>query len=456
MKYLSVAIILFALVVASPSTSPGSSSDNVQHPRGFAQVVKRAAPAVVNIFATRLVSTSVSPFANDPFFRDFFRDFDQIRPRIQNSLGSGVILGADGFAVTNYHVVGEASQIRVVLNDRREFDAEVVMGDEEFDLAVLKLADASDLPVLELRDSDEVEIGELVLAIGNPLGVGQTVSSGIVSGVMPGRTHGYFIQTDAPIYAGNSGGALIDVDGRLVGINTALQIHSDGLRGIGFAIPANLVNEFVDQARKGKNRFMRPWAGIAVQEMDQSLADAMDIERPDGVLVIDLHPASPFKAAGLKAGDIIVGFNGEQIAAGAELLFRISAEGIGEEVEIDYVRKARAHTRTVAMIPPPEIPARNEMLVRGNGPLSRLRISNINPAVIMEYGLGVEANGVLVVEAQGALARFGLRAGDVLLSINGEAVHDVHDVERLLNRDSRNWLIEFRREGRVLAIRLRV
>ncbi len=454
MKNLAAAIILLALAVVTSSAHP-ENAENRLYPRDFAQVVKRTAPAVVNIFAKRLVSTQVSPFANDPFFRNFFRGFGQLRPRIENSLGSGVILGKDGYVVTNYHVVGQASQIRVVMNDRREFDAEIVLGDSDFDLAVLKLSDAADLPVLEVRDFDEVETGELVLAIGNPFGIGQTVSSGIVSGIMAGRRHGFFIQTDAPIYVGNSGGALIDADGRLVGINTSLQMHSDGLRGIGFAIPAKLVSEFVDQARRGESRFRRPWAGITVQEMDQSLADAMDIERLDGILVTNLHPKSPFKAAGLEAGDIIVSFNSERVSAGAELLFRISAEGVGESAAIEFLRQGKSYARRVSMMLPPEIPERNEMLVSGKGPLSGLKISNVNPAVIMEYALAAETSGVLVVEVGGMLGRLGLKAGDLLVRINGERVEDVLEVKSIASRHARNWLIEIQREGRTLAIRLR-
>ncbi|MBT31166.1 MAG: serine protease, partial [Thalassobius sp.] len=213
---------------------------------GFAPLVKQAAPAVVNIYAKRIVAERSSPFQNDPFFRQFFGNLGQPRQRVQNSLGSGVILSGDGIVVTNYHVVGEATEIRVVLTDRREFDAQVMLSDQESDLAVLQLEGAEDMPHLTLRDSDRVEVGELVLAIGNPFGVGQTVSSGIVSGLARsgaavGSARGYFLQTDAAINPGNSGGALIDVNGRLIGVNTRILTRSGGSNGIGFAIPANLV-----------------------------------------------------------------------------------------------------------------------------------------------------------------------------------------------------------------------
>ena len=194
---------------------------------GFAPLVKKAAPAVVNIYAKIVTQGSASPFRGDPFFEEFFRGFGQPRPRVQNSLGSGVILSDDGIVVSNYHVVGQATDIRVVLADRREFTARVLLGDKESDLAILQLEGAEGLPSLALRDSDRVEVGELVLAIGNPFGVGQTVSSGIVSGLArsgtaTGNARGYFLQTDAPINPGNSGGALIDVNGDLIGINTSI------------------------------------------------------------------------------------------------------------------------------------------------------------------------------------------------------------------------------------------
>ncbi|MEO0360680.1 MAG: trypsin-like peptidase domain-containing protein, partial [Pseudomonadota bacterium] len=215
----------------------------------FAPVVKRAAPAVVNVF-TRKVTQRRNPFAGDPFFERFFREFGGLGTgrRMQNSLGSGVILTDDGYVVTNDHVVTGADEVRVVLADKREFEAEIVFTDRQADIAILKLDEASDLPTLEFRASDELEVGDLVLAIGNPFGVGQTVTSGIVSALARtggrnrrGALGGYFIQTDAAVNPGNSGGALVDMSGRLVGVNTAILSRSGGSNGIGFAIPADLV-----------------------------------------------------------------------------------------------------------------------------------------------------------------------------------------------------------------------
>src|SRR6056297_1121680 len=295
-----VLVSLLAVSVQAETRVPQSQSEISL---GFAPLVRQAAPAVANIYAKRVVQTRSSPFQGDPFFEDMFRDFGKVQPRVQNSLGSGVILSADGYVVSNYHVVGEATDIRVVLNDRREFAAQVVFADEQSDLALLQLEDATNMPHLDLRDSDTVEVGELVLAIGNPFGVGQTVSSGIVSGLARsggamGTARGYFIQTDAPINPGNSGGALIDVNGALVGVNTRIVSRSGGSNGIGFAIPSNLVAQFMQQALAGATQFQRPWAGMAGQPVDADLAEGLGLGLPRGMVITGLHPQSPFAARG--------------------------------------------------------------------------------------------------------------------------------------------------------------
>ncbi|MDG2403775.1 MAG: trypsin-like peptidase domain-containing protein, partial [Paracoccaceae bacterium] len=273
------------LVFGSFGSSPLSAETRVPQNLGeiqlsFVPLVRQAAPAVVNIYARRVVPERQNPFGANPFFHNFFKDFSQLRPRVQNSLGSGVILSGDGIVVSNYHVVGQATDIRVVLQDRREFAASVLLADEESDLAILQLQGARSMPHLSLRSSDSVEVGELVLAIGNPFGVGQTVSSGIVSGLArsgaaTGNARGYFIQTDAPINPGNSGGALIDTRGRLIGVNTSILSRSGGSNGIGFAIPASLVAQFLKQAADGNRSFTRPWAGASGQAADADVSESL-------------------------------------------------------------------------------------------------------------------------------------------------------------------------------------
>jgi Do/DeqQ family serine protease len=427
---------------------------------GFAPLVKQAAPAVVNIYAKRVVEQR-SPFMDDPFFRQFFGQSGQPRQRVQNSLGSGVILSADGIVVTNFHVVGEATEIRVVLNDRREFDAQVMLADEDSDLAILRLQDATDMPHLSLRNSDEIEVGELVLAIGNPFGVGQTVSSGIVSGlarsgIATGSAWGYFIQTDAPINPGNSGGALIDVSGHLIGVNTRILSRSGGSNGIGFAIPSNLVSQFVTQARAGNATFQRPWAGIGGQVVDADMAQSLGLDRPGGVVISDLHGDSPFLQAGLKQGDVVISVDGEPVNTPAEMLFRMSVTGLGQDARIGYMRGADPQFSQVAMMLAPETPARETMVLGQEAALPGLQLSNVNPAVVAQYSLPLSASGV-VVEAPGPYgARVGLHPGDILQQINGEPIETAAQAKQALTENMRVLDIEIKRGLQRLRLRFRL
>ncbi|MGH1413993.1 MAG: trypsin-like peptidase domain-containing protein [Pelagimonas sp.] len=426
---------------------------------GFAPLVKEAAPAVVNIYARRVVEQR-SPFADDPFFNNLFRDF-QKRPRVHNSLGSGVILSNDGIVVSNYHVVGMATDIRVVLNDRREYVADVMLGDEEADLAILKLRDAENMPHLSLRDSDTVEVGELVLAIGNPFGVGQTVSSGIVSGLArsgtaTGNARGYFIQTDAPINPGNSGGALIDINGRLIGVNTSILTRSGGSNGIGFAIPSALVATFVGQARDGKDQFIRPWAGMTGQPVDADLSDGLGLKAPGGVLIADLHPISPFATAGLVPGDVVLGVDGEPVNTPAEMLFRMSVRSIGAYAQISYVSKGRAKEAEVAMIAPPENPPRGQVTLSSREVLEGLTLARVNPAVLAELGLSGDGDGIIVLSPGRSGAKIGLKRGDLILGVNGKEVKAPSDVGQLLRKSGRRVRIDALRGNRRLTLKFRI
>lgn len=449
---------LILLQAAQAQTVPNSEA---QIQLSFAPLVRQAAPAVVNIYAQRVVAERRNPFADDPFFGDMFRNFGQVTPRVQNSLGSGVIVGAEGLVVSNYHVVGQATEIRVVLNDRREFAAEVVLTDEESDLAVLQMQGAQDLPALSLADSDAVEVGDLVLAIGNPFGVGQTVSSGIISGlarsgIAVGSGRGYFLQTDAPINPGNSGGALVNMAGELVGVNTAIITRSGGSNGIGFAIPANLVAQVVAQAREGRARFQRPWAGATAQAVDAALAEAFDQTIPAGVVLLDLHPDSPLAVAGLQRGDVILSVDGGEVNSGPEMMFRLAARGIGAQSVLQTRRGRQERAVTIDLIAPPETPSRETRQIDGRAALAGLVVMRINPAVIAEFGLAPEAEGILVAQARDLAARVGLRPGDVLQTINGARVDSTDDVQRLSQAQTRTWVIELIREGRQVSLRFRL
>ena len=426
----------------------------------FAPVVRETAPAVVNIYARKVVETRSSPFADDPFFRDFFRDFGRSTPRVQNSLGSGVLLSQDGLVVSNYHVVGQATDIRVVLNDRREYDAEVLLGDQEADLAILRLKDARDLPALGLRDSDTLEVGELVLAIGNPFGIGQTVSSGIVSGLARAGTsigsgRGLFIQTDAAINPGNSGGALVDMAGRLIGINTAILTRSGGSNGVGFAIPSNLVAQFVTQALDGQGQFLRPWAGVTGQAVDAALAEALGQDIPQGVVLSGLHPASPFAKAGLQVGDIVLRIGDDTVNSPQEMLFYMSAAGIGADIDVHYLSDGTSESTRVAMMAAPETPPRRPVTIGLRSTLAGMSAVNVNPAVAHEFKLPVD-RGVMITEPGPVGGRVGLRAGDVLISINGEEIADTDDLVRATRSNNRGWSVEYIRGGRRSVLRFRV
>nr|WP_081894651.1 trypsin-like peptidase domain-containing protein [Ruegeria halocynthiae] len=458
--------ILCSLLLATHAVSANAETkvptSQAEISLGFAPVVKQASPAVVNIYAKIVRQGRANPFFSDPFFQDFFgRGFAEPRPRVQNSLGSGVILSDDGYVVSNYHVVGTATEIRVVTTDRREYSAQVVLGDKESDIAILRLQEAKDLPFLQMRDSDHVEVGELTLAIGNPFGVGQTVSSGIISGLArtgtaTGNARGYFIQTDAAINPGNSGGALIDVNGDLIGINTSILTRSGGSNGIGFAIPANLVAEFLRQAQEGNNSFVSPWAGMAGQHMSADIAESLGLVIPMGVVISDLHPLSPLAEAGLGVGDVITHVDGDEVNSPAEMKFRMSVAGVGGTSILTRLRGEDSADIKVALVKAPDTPAAEETTLDDQTVMPGLTVLRINPAVIVRMGLVLSQSGVVVVDAGPYGGRSGLRVGDVVNSINGEQIKHPQDVVDALTDPGRRVNLDILRGGRSVSLRFRL
>lgn len=415
----------------------------------FAPVVKRAAPAVVNIYTrTRVVRQF-----NDPIFEMLFRRQLGPRTRDETNLGSGVIVREDGIVVTNSHVVKGADEITVALSDRREFSARILLTDDDSDLAILQV-DANGLPSLEFRDSDTLEVGDLVLAIGNPFGVGQSVSSGIVSAQTRTSDDGQvYIQTDAAINPGNSGGALVDLSGRLVGINTMILSRSGGSNGIGFAIPANLARRAVDSAAAGSETVAKAWLGVQGQTVTHEIAESLGMVRPAGVILSDLHPASPLAEAGIQAGDVIVSIEGRPVADMTGLEYRFGAGALGTSVAVGYLRYGERYDTTALLVAPPEDPPRNTSVVTGANPLEGLIIANINPALAEEQGIGSSRQGVIVVEAgRGPGRRYGLRSGDVIETINGVTIERVADVAPALDSAGRHWRILIDRRGRTLRL----
>ncbi len=457
MKYLA---LIFALI-AAPLCAQQTPQSAAQMQLSFVPVVKQAAPAVVNIYAKFMREAQSSPLRSDPFFERFFGDrLAPSKPRVQNSLGSGVILSSDGIVVSNYHVVGMATDIRVVLSDRREFTARVLLGDEQSDLAILKIDAPDPLPFLDLRASDSVEVGELALAIGNPFGVGQTVSSGIVSGLARsggtgGRGHGYFIQTDAPINPGNSGGALVDMAGKLIGVNTSILTRSGGSNGIGFAIPADLVAAFVAQSQKGEEEFGRPWAGINGQPLDSEMAATLGFDRSGGIIISGLHPVSPFLEAGLAVGDVIQTVGGQPVNTPSEMIYRMSVAGLGARADVMFSRYGEEHHTKVALIAAPNEPPRDEVRLQDQSMFPGLTLVQINPAVLSELNLPLEMEGVAIMEVGRFAIRSGLRTGDVILSINGTAVVHPRDAEQALSGKLRRIEMVVQRGAQRISMRFR-
>ncbi|HJZ33952.1 MAG TPA: Do family serine endopeptidase [Hyphomicrobiaceae bacterium] len=457
-------VIMLGLLAAPAANAqrrePPPSRDAAQY--SFAPIVKKAAPAVVNVYVRARVQTFVSPFAQDPLFGRLLGErFGLPQERIQNSLGSGVIVHPDGIIVTNTHVikVGGAAEIKVALADRREFDAKVVLQDEKSDLAVLKIEGGEGrFPYLEFEDSDRAEVGDLVLAIGNPFGVGQTVTSGIISAL--GRTEvteteaQVFIQTDAAINPGNSGGALVDMAGRVVGINTAIFSRSGGSHGIGFAIPSNLVKVIVDSAISGR-RLERPWLGAKLDAVTRELGEALALERVAGALVVKVYDHSAAAEAGLEAGDVIVAVDGYEVPDPRAVSYRLTTRGVGKTSNLDVVRKGRKMLVALAVRGPPKAGRDDVRNLSGAHPFDGARVANILPGTAAELGVEDE-EGVVILSVQPASrsARLGFRTGDIIVQIGREKIDTIRDLETQLKERPRVWQVVVKRGNQLLQLQL--
>ncbi len=401
----------------------------------FAPVVKQAAPAVVNIYTKKVVQRRASPFAGDPFFERFFRDMfpaNRSRKRIENSLGSGVILDASGIVVSNYHVVGDADEITVILQDRREYEGRVILADKESDLAVLQLEDASNLPTLAIRDSDSLEVGDLVLAIGNPFGVGQTVTSGIISGLTrSGGARkggaGVFIQTDAAINPGNSGGALVDMEGRLVGVNTAILSPNGGSIGIGFSMASNVVTKVVAQLKEfGETR--RGWLGVSVQDLTPDLTRYFKLARSAGVLVTRVYERGPASKAGIRQGDILTAIGDHHVVNKSDYFQALSSYTIDDTFKLGIIRDGRGQQVRMRMSTLPAGYAR-EFTQQWLG----IKVTNVSRKSRQHFRLAAEEGVVLThVLPNGVCGQAGIQPGDVIRRVNRDKVKNQSDFEKAI------------------------
>jgi Do/DeqQ family serine protease len=453
---LALAAILILPVGAGAQTRAVPES-RPQVQLSFAPVAKIAAPAVVNVYGARVERTRRNAAAEE-FFRRFFGDGAGAAPRerVQRSLGSGVIVDASGLVVTNHHVIENMTEVRVALTDKREYEAEIVLRDPRADLAVLRLKGAGPFPQLPIGDSDSLEVGDLVLAIGNPFGVGQTVTQGIVSALA--RTHigaadyGFFIQTDAAINPGNSGGALVDMTGRLVGINTAIFSQSGGNVGIGFAIPGSMVRAVVESAKSGNRIVRRPWLGASLQAVSQDIADGMKLDRPQGALVASVRERGPAHDAGLRRGDVILEVDGRAVDDPESFGYRFALKGISGETPVTVLRDGKRLTLTMRLMAPPELPPRDPVKVRTRTPLGGAALINASPAAAEE--LQVDASeGVIITEIdEGSPAQLvGFQKGDVVLAINGEKIGTTRDLDRIMRGGGQVWQFTINRGGQVLT-----
>jgi Do/DeqQ family serine protease len=459
--------LIGALILLTAPASDTGAKDRVvpksqlAMKQSFSPVVKQAAPAVVNVYVRHRVKQAVSPLFNDPFFRRFFGDrFGVPRERIQNSLGSGVLVSSDGVVVTNYHVIrgGGESEITIALNDGREFPAKLMLKDEHTDLAVLRLdSDGEKFPSIKFANSDSLEVGDIVLAIGDPFGVGQTVTSGIVSALARTKVgisdYQFFIQTDAAINPGNSGGALVDMDGQLVGINTAIFSKSGGSHGIGFAIPSNMVRLVVQSALKG-GKVQRPWFGASLQSLTSDIAESLGLDRPSGALVTSLHDKGPALRAGLQVGDVVLSVDGKMVQDPEAFQYRFVTKGVGGEVGVGVFRKGKRINTTIVLIAPIEDPPRDMRSLAGRHPLSGAKVANLSPAVAQELGMEDSNGGVVVIEVKrGSNAgRLGLRRGDIIVGVNNEKISTVKALAISLAPGGGAWRLALRRGGKVFNI----
>lgn len=456
----TLSLSVMAPLTASAQTERVAPDSNGQMELSFAPIVKRVAPSVVNVYATTVTAATASPFAGDPFFQRFFGGNSQFfgsRPRTSQSLGSGVIVDSSGLILTNSHVVNGATDIRVTLTDGHEYAVELVLNDPKTDMAALRIKDPGgrSFPALTFGNSDNLEVGDLVLAIGNPFGVGQTVTSGIVSALartgVEASDYSFFIQTDAAINPGNSGGALVDMQGRLIGINSAIFSQSGGSVGIGFAIPVNMAKVIVDTAIKG-GQVVRPWFGARLQDLTTDLAKSLGLDVPRGALIADIAANSPAADAGFKSGDVIISVDGQAVRDSHAFNFRMATKPVGSSVPIEIVRQGKKMVLETPLRAAPSDNPALQVKITADTVFSGITAAALSPSLAQEFSLPFDSKGVVVLDvAKGSRAdNVGFQSGDVLLNINGTAIQTKDDFSRIASTASRGWQLVLQRGGQII------
>jgi len=427
--------------------------------RATAEVVAAVKPSVVNISSTKTLRGGgiQSPFFNDPFFRRFFgdefRDSQKPRERKQSGMGSGVIVDKDGYILTNNHVIRNADEIKVTLADKREYKGKVIGADQKTDLAVIKI-DSNNLPVIKLGDSEKLQIGETVLAIGNPYGLNQTVTSGIVSAT--GRAnvgiadYEDFIQTDAPINPGNSGGALVNIRGELIGINTAIFSTTGGYQGIGFAIPSNMAKSVMESLIK-KGKVVRGWLGVTIQPLTPDLAKQFNISQEQGVLVGDVIEEGPAEKAGILRGDVITEFDGKEVEDVTNLRNMVANTPPNGEVDIQLMREGKKKTVRVKILEmPSEIQSEHKTL---DNLLDGVSVQSLTPSLKGSLNIPKRIAGVVITDIRDGSAAEGiLMQNDVIMEINKEQINDVTDYEKIgsnIKADEDVLILVFRKNSTI-------
>lgn len=465
-----ITLFTFMPQYASSAQTPIISSPALQSTGGisFADIAEKRISGIVNISSTKVIKTGgeqlMNPFYSDPFFRDFFghRYYNIPKERRERSLGSGVIVSLDGLVLTNNHVVENAEEILVTLSDKRELEAEIVGTDPKSDVAVIRLkGEPKDLTPVPIGNSGELRLGDVVLAIGNPFGLDHTVTMGIVSA--KGRAnvgitdYEDFIQTDAAINPGNSGGALIDLKGELVGINTAIISRSGGYQGIGFAIPSTMAKAVMESLVK-HGKVVRGWLGVAIQDLDKELSDAMGIGDSNGVLISDVTENSPAAKAKLKRGDVILRVNGEKMSSTGRLRNTIAAMGAGVKVDLSIIRDGEEKSISLVLGELPEDFGGQTTLQDKDGILGGMTVAPLNELTQEKFEINKKIKkGAVVtkVEPGSTAEKAGLSPGDVILEINRREISDIDDFKKAYNKSKESLLLLVYRKGSTFYLVLR-